>query len=123
MKRIGNIVIFLLAGTLLFPTVGSVWAQGIKERMHARLPEIAALKSKGIVGENNQGYLTILQPSSSAETTITAENQDRRTIYTAIAKKQGTTTELVGRRRALQIAKKAASGTMIQGADGKWGQK
>jgi uncharacterized protein YdbL (DUF1318 family) len=54
---------------------------------------------------------------------VEAENEDRRKIYTAIAKQQGTTAALVGKRRALQIAGKADPGTMIQGADGKWGPK
>ena len=124
MKRNATIfIIVLLATGLLLSTVGSAWAQGIKARMRARLPEITALKSKGIVGENNQGYLTLLKKPAGAKATVTAENKDRRAIYTAIAKKQGTTPELVGQRRALQIANKANPGTMIQGKDGKWPKK
>ena len=41
----------------------------------------------------------------------------------AIAKKQGTTPELVGQRRAIQIYKKAEPGTWIQGPKGEWKQK
>ena len=124
MKRNANMfIIVLLAAGLILSTIGSAWAQGIKERLRARLPEITALKSKGIVGENNQGYLTLLKQPAGAKATVAAENHDRRTIYTAIAKKQGTTPELVGQRRALQIAQKANPGTMIQGADGKWRQQ
>jgi hypothetical protein len=123
MKYSVKIMICLLALNFIFSIAGSAWAQGIKERMRARLPEIATLKTQGVVGENNQGYLTILKQPSSAKATISAENQDRHTIYTAIAKKQGTTPELVGQRRALQIAKKANPGTMIQNADGNWRKK
>jgi uncharacterized protein len=75
------------------------------------------------VGENNQGYLSVLKEPADKQATITAENQDRRKIYAAIAKKQGTTPELVGQRRALQIAKKADPGTMVQDAGGKWRKK
>jgi len=44
-------------------------------------------------------------------------------IYSAIAKKQNTTPELVGQRRAMQIAQKADPGTWIQDAGGRWRQK
>jgi uncharacterized protein YdbL (DUF1318 family) len=54
---------------------------------------------------------------------VAAENADRKKVYAAIAKQQGTTAELVGKRRALQIAKKAKAGTWIQDQSGKWNQK
>ena len=54
---------------------------------------------------------------------VAAENADRRKVYEAIAAKEGTSPELVGRRRALQIANNAASGSWLQAADGKWYKK
>ena len=51
---------------------------------------------------------------------VEAENQDRKTVYSAIARQQGATVELVGQRRALQIAERAQAGTRIQNAEGKW---
>ena len=102
---------------------GQAWGQDIKARLRARLPVIVALKASGIVGENNQGYLTVLKAPTDKQAAVDAENKDRGIIYRAIAKKQGTTPELVGQRRALQIAKKADAGTMIQGTDGKWAKK
>lgn len=123
MKHIGRIMICLLTAVLVISFSLPAWAQDIKTRMKSRLPVIVALKAQGVVGENNQGYLTILKKPTDKKAIISAENQDRRKIYTAIAKKQGTTPELVGQRRALQIAQKADPGTMIQGADGKWRKK
>jgi uncharacterized protein YdbL (DUF1318 family) len=101
----------------------TAWAEDIKTRMHNRLPAIVKLKDQGVVGENYQGYLTILKAAADKQAVIDAENQDRGIIYRAIAKKQGTTPDLVGRRRALQIFEKAAPGTMVQGQDGKWIKK
>lgn len=123
MKYHGKIMICLLLAGLVLSFAGSAWAQDIKARMRSRLPVIVALKAKGIVGENNQGYLTILKKPTDKQAMISAENQDRRKIYTAIAKKQGTTPELVGQRRALQILQKADPGTMVQDAGGKWRKK
>jgi uncharacterized protein YdbL (DUF1318 family) len=54
---------------------------------------------------------------------VDAENNDRQLVYDAIAKQQGTAAEVVGRRRALQIADNAKPGEWIQDAGGKWVQK
>ena len=102
---------------------GLAWGQDIKARMHARLPEIVALKSSGVVGENNQGYLTMLKKQNGPKALVEAENKDRRSIYRTIAKQQGTSPKLVGQRRAIQIAQKADPGTWIQDPKGKWKQK
>lgn len=123
MKYHGKMMVCLLAAGLVVSFAASAWAQDIKTRMRSRLPVIKALKAQGIVGENNQGYLSILKPPTEKKATVTAENQDRRKIYSAIAKKEGTTPALVGQRRALQIARRADPGTMVQDAGGKWRKK
>jgi uncharacterized protein YdbL (DUF1318 family) len=102
---------------------GSAWGEDIKTRMLSRLADIVKLKAQGVVGENNEGYLTILQSPTDKKALIDAENKDRDIIYRAIAKKQGTTAQLVGQRRALMHAQNADAGTMIQNKDGKWIKK
>ena len=101
----------------------SASADDIKTRMKKRLPVIKELKAKGIVGEDNQGYLQFVGGKKEKADVIAAENNDRKTVYAAIAKQQGTTAELVGKRRALQIAKKANAGEWVQDSSGKWIQK
>ena len=54
---------------------------------------------------------------------VAAENKDRREVYKAIAAKAGTRIEVVGKRRAIQIAEKAGPGEWLQRADGQWYQK
>jgi len=98
-------------------------AEEIRARMLARLPEIIALKDKGLVGENNNGFLEFVGQQKEAQAVVTAENQDREMVYQAIAKQQGTTVELVGKHRAIQIANKARPGEWLQDANGKWYQK
>ena len=122
MNRKNRIAIGVLIVTLIV-LAGTAWGQDIRARMRARLPAIVAMKAAGAVGENNQGYLVIRNPSGAKKDIVEAENQDRRMIYQAIAKKHNTTPDLVGQRRALHIAEKAEPGTWIQGAGGKWRQK
>ena len=101
----------------------SASADDIKTRMKKRLPVLKELKAKGIVGEDNQGYVQFVGDKKEKADVIAAENKDRKTVYAAIAKQQGTTAELVGKRRALQIAKKANPGEWVQDTSGKWLQK
>ena len=98
-------------------------AKEIRARMLARLPEIKVLKDKGLVGENNKGFLEFVGRQKEKQEVVTAENRDREMVYKAIAKQQGTAVELVGQHRAIQIANKARPGEWLQDANGKWYQK
>lgn len=114
-----------LALLLIMIFCGQAMANGqeIMARMKARLPEITKLKAAGIVGETKDGYLSGLKNRAVNNKVVQAENMDRRLVYTAIARQQGVTPELVGQRRAIQISKMARPGTWLQDKNGKWYQK
>ncbi len=103
--------------------VGMSWAQGIKERMRSRLPAISEMKGKGLVGENNRGYLQVLPGKSAPAQIVQAENADRREIYQAIANREDTSLEVVEKHRARQNAAKAKAGHWFQNAGGQWVQR
>jgi uncharacterized protein YdbL (DUF1318 family) len=123
MKRITIIAILpvFILGFLI--TDGHSSSADIKQRMIARLPVIKSLKDKGIIGENNTGYLEFIGKKKEQEDVVEAENSDRKQVYEAIAKQQSTTVEVVGKVRAVQIADKAQAGEWLQDANGKWYQK
>ncbi|MEW6521010.1 MAG: YdbL family protein [Thermodesulfobacteriota bacterium] len=116
------VVLFLLLVSLLLAATCQAEDE-IKSRMKARLPALVALKAQGIIGENKSGYLEFRKADKSQETLVKEENEDRRKVYTAIARQQGAGVDLVGARRALQIAQQAAAGTWLQKPDGTWYQK
>ena len=120
-KLYKNVILLLLA--VIFVAGTSAWAASIKTRMKNRLPAIVTLKDNGIVGESNRGYLQFPGPTKEKEDIVKAENADRKKVYGAIAKQQGVTLEVVEKRRAMQIAKKAKSGHWLQDEAGKWYQK
>ena len=107
-KSVILITLLFTSGIFLFSTIS--FAESIKSRMKARKPVIEALKAQGIVGENHRGYLEFVGANREKADIINAENNDREQVYTAIAGQQGTTAELVGKRRAVQIKKKAKTG-------------
>jgi uncharacterized protein YdbL (DUF1318 family) len=123
MKRITLIAILpvFILGILITNAYSS--SKAIKQRMIERLPVIKALKDKGIVGENNKGYLEFVGQKKEKAEVINAENKDRKLVYGAIAKQQGTTVEVVGKHRAIQIANKAQPGEWLKDAAGKWHKK
>jgi uncharacterized protein YdbL (DUF1318 family) len=117
-SRRNRALLLAMAAVLLLVAVPAA-AQGLKARMAARLPVIDGLKARGIVGENNQGYLEFIGPPEKAEV-VAAENADRREVYAAIAGQTGASVEAVGRQRAAQIAQKSLSGVRLQKPDGTW---
>ena len=123
MKKNVYAAVFASLLCIVFAAEGFPSAQEIRNRMIARLPEIKALKTKGIIGENNKGFLEFIGQQKENQDLVAAENQDREKVYNAIAKQQGTSVELVGQHRAIQIANKAQPGDWLQDAGGKWYQK
>jgi uncharacterized protein YdbL (DUF1318 family) len=120
-QKISKTTVSLFLVGLFFLSV-SAHAQDIKSRMKDRLPVIKSLKMRGIIGENNRGYLQFLGEKREKENVVNAENQDRKTVYSAIAKQQKTTLEVVEKHRAAQIEIKAEPGEWLQDANGKWYQ-
>ena len=123
MKKKVYVAIIATLLCIVFAAGAFASAKEIRGRMIARLPEIKALKAKGLVGENNKGYLEFVGQQKEKQEVVAAENQDRQKVYKAIAKQQATTVELVGKHRAIQIAAKAQAGEWLQDANGKWYKK
>ncbi len=104
-------------------------AATIKKNMAERKPKIEALKKAGSVGENKAGYLEAMTKETAGKEVklsddekklVEDENKDRKAVYNAIAKQEGSTVDKVGELRAKQIRSKTPEGEFIQNEDGKW---
>lgn len=86
----------------------------------------AALKEQ-LIGENNRGFLELraddAKVSAELKKLVEAENADRTTIFTNIARRQNSTPEFVGERFAARMAERAPSGIPIQNVQGEWNVK
>lgn len=87
-----------------------------------RLAIIKGLLLKGVVGENNQGYLEFRGPKQ-AEEVVNTENSVRKKEYVEVAKKVGKSPQEAGQTRARQNADNAPAGSWIQDANGNWKKK
>jgi hypothetical protein len=98
-------------------------ADAIKDRMLQRLPAIADLKTKGIIGEGNRGYLGYVTGNRVMEDVIAAENADRKTVYEIFAKQQNTSLDVVETVQGARKAEKANPGEFYQNREGQWVKK
>jgi uncharacterized protein YdbL (DUF1318 family) len=125
MKRKQRILTIFWSAALVLSLICSTtaFAGQLQERMKARLPEIVALKSKGVIGENHKGYLEFVGQRRDGAAVVKAENADRQALYTAIAQKTGASPEQVGSRAALKWKANLAAGEYFKNPDGRWIQK
>jgi hypothetical protein len=115
-------IILILFAVSAAPSFGADLG-AIKERMKERLPTVKMLKVKGVVGENNEGYLEFLGSERQNASVVAAENEDRRKVYQAIADQQNVGLGVVERHRAAQIRDEADSGIWLEDAKGNWYQQ
>jgi uncharacterized protein YdbL (DUF1318 family) len=101
-RRITKILAFWVIGFFVLGV--TAFADDIKARMKNRLPEIKQLKAQGIVGEDNKGYLQFVGGNKAKADVVAAENKDRKTVYTAIAKCQTAGNDSRACRKASRIA-------------------
>ncbi|OGX23749.1 MAG: hypothetical protein A2787_00600 [Omnitrophica WOR_2 bacterium RIFCSPHIGHO2_01_FULL_48_9] len=87
-----------------------------------RFEKLKELKSQGIVGENNRGYVELLTNDILAKALVDAENKDRKIIYQTIANQNelNDALETIEKVFAQVQRDKAMSGDKIQQEDGQW---
>ncbi len=95
----------------------------VKARMAQRLSKLDDFKAKGLLGENNKGFVDLRSSDSAAGDVLAEENKDRGEVYVALAKQTGSSPDQVGRARAKQIAAGRAAGVWLQKDDGSWYKK
>ena len=115
-------IVFTLSFFFSIFTIAYSHQEDIRDRMKQRLPSIITLKDKGIIGEDSNGYLAFVGTSREGQNIVNAENADRKTVYQMIAKKTGSTIEVVAEKRAKKLAQNAPSGHYIK-VNGTWIKK
>ena len=89
----------------------------------ARFADLKVLKTQGVVGENNRGYVQALSGGAEVKALAAAENKDRKQVYEAIVEQNKlgpaslATVEAVFARVQRD---KAEPGEKVQDAAGRW---
>ncbi len=87
-----------------------------------RFDQLNEFKLKGLIGENNRGYVEALSEDKDVKVLAKAENIDRKVIYMTIADQNGLTDaiETIEKIFAQVQRDKAEAGQRIQTEDGQW---
>ena len=103
--------------------------QKVLNNRKARVHELQALKAKGLIGENNKGFVTILKPSSiqaKEKSLVEAENHSRKFIYKTVVTQNNLGDKGLAKVEedfAKTHSARAMKGDFIQTPSGKWIQK
>ena len=126
---------FLCSIVLVLSLVSAAFAQAydiktmtpeVKAALQARkerFSDLKALKAKGVVGENNHGYVQALGGGADVKAIVSAENADRKAVYQAIVEQNqlgdGALATVEGVFAGVQ-RDKAVAGEKIQESSGTW---
>lgn len=91
--------------------------------MKARLPKIVELKDKGLIGEQSDGFLGVVEDKEGASAIVAEENADRRNVYSERAKSQGQTLDIFSAVIGSAKTRDEESGRFIRSSTGKWLKK
>ena len=96
--------------------------QAALDARKSRYDQLKDLKEKGIIGENNHGYVQALSDDPEAKALVEAENKDRRLIYKTIEEQNNLTDAMETIEKVFgQVQRdKANPGDKIQEDDGQW---
>ena len=85
--------------------------------------DLQSAKSQGLVGEKQSGYLGTVKSSSEVNALVKKVNNARKAHYEKIAKRNGTSLEVVEVLAGKKAIGKAAAGHYVQSASGSWVKK
>ena len=137
--RIFNITLLflLMAGTVILKSSPSFAeaqykikemtpeVQAALDARKGRFDKLRELKAKGLIGENNRGYVEALGDDPEAKSLADAENKDRKFIYKTIGEQNNLTDAMATIEKVFaQVQRdKAIPGDKIQQDDGQWTTK
>lgn len=82
--------------------------------------ELPEAKQKGLIGEQTNGLLGVVQSSPEVELLVKSINARRLAKYSQIAEKNGMTIEQVSLLAGEKTIKKTLAGQYIKNASGQW---
>jgi hypothetical protein len=85
--------------------------------------DLDTAKRQGLVGEQPDGYLGAVRPTSEAAELIRTVNAQRRQSYQDLAKRNGVSVESVAALAGKKLTDRAGRGEYVQDASGRWVQR
>ncbi len=80
-------------------------------------------RSQGLVGEQADGYLGIVQDTPDARALVARINAERASAYADIARKNGTSPDAVAELTAQRVIARLPKGSWVKDSTGTWVRK
>jgi len=114
----------LLMSVFMAPAIADE-LEDLKKKIQERAPAISKLKASGLLGETDSGYVESVKGAdigAANKKLMQAENRDRRSGYTIIAKKRNIAAEKVGQLSGVKKIESAKAGEWVK-QKGAWKKK
>ena len=108
--------------TSIFRRTITALALSLSVALPALALDLDQVKSEGLVGETNMGYIAAVKPSPDVDALVISINSQRKVYYEEIAKKNAISLQAVEARAGLKAIEKTTTGGYINTGDG-WIQK
>jgi uncharacterized protein len=111
---------------ILFVAMACLNAEATLESLKARVPDLVKAKDAGLIGEQRDGMVGIVDSSQATPAVrklVEAENQDRLKLYRERAEKQEQTLEIFSTVMGEARIKGEKDGRFVQGLSGEWIRK
>ena len=131
MKKLLTVLVLIFFSLIIFSQEPNVSEENSKEaikaRMKSRYSAMKKLKVTGIIGENQSGFVEIVDQKKTVEedviAIVKAENNDRNQLYSLIAANTEASAEEVAANNAVRIFKKAGDNEYFEDKKGTWSKK
>ena len=101
-------------------TIAIITAISMLWALPALALDLHGARASGVLGEKNDGYVTVLKSAPDADKLAAEVNAKRRAEYARISKENGQAADVVAKLAAGQIAGKLEAGAMYQDTSGNW---
>ncbi|MBI4403487.1 MAG: YdbL family protein [Deltaproteobacteria bacterium] len=118
-RRLTICSISIFVACLMFSSM----ARADVETMRKRVPQIAEMKDKGLIGEQPDGYLGVIKAEGEARAVVDAENRDRREEYEKRASSQGKTVDVLAKVLGEARIRDEKPGRFVRTESGEWVKK
>ncbi|WP_126456576.1 YdbL family protein [Sulfuriflexus mobilis] len=85
--------------------------------------DLQAAKAQGLVGEQLDGYLGVVKASAAVQALVQQVNDGRRTYYEGIARRNGTSVQVVEVLAGKKAIELTPPGQYVQSPSGAWTRK
>jgi uncharacterized protein YdbL (DUF1318 family) len=104
-------------------SLAAALALGLAAAAPASALDLDQARAEGLVGEQADGYVGLVQDTPDARALVARINSERAAAYAEIARKNGTSTDAVAALTAQRVVARLPKGSWVKDSTGSWIRK